>query len=217
MPTIKELQDRITNLKERHQAAVDSGIEDEAKSLQEDIDFLTAVEKEQTEKEEKKEEPKEEPEKPKEEPKADMSPEEIAQMAIDRFRSEERYNKIAMERNIRPDLIKTALESKPEDFDGDDGKYLDSVGLTANTVFEESVPTNPVKKVMGDKEFKDEELKDPNFINKNKDLLDSVGDVDESARDNIIADHIEKSGLAETLEKAHGMNSPPADGQQNSS
>ena len=209
-----KIKEKITQLEERKQAATDSGIEDEATNIQEDIDYnndlLKTVEADAKAAKEAEEKAKEEKEEPKEEPKEEkqLSEEEIIQKTMDRIQKENEIKSLAAERGTQPHIIKAALDQKPEDFKGTTAEYLDSVNLKANKPFDESVPVDPVKEAYGGREpFTKEEIADPNFYSKNQDTLERLYEADPVAHGNLLADHYESPGnLADQMDEHWGWN-----------
>lgn len=215
-----QVQEKIAQLEERKQAATDSGIEDEAKLLQEDIDFQNEIlktiqddekaEKEAQEAQEAEETAKNE-EEGNEEPKKEeynFSKEEMAEQIREEVRKQNEIADLAVKRNTNPTIIKAALSVKPEDFEGTLEEYLDSVGLKQNKPFDDSVQTDPVKEAMGGREpFTKEEIADPNFYTKNQDILEKLYEVDPVAHGNLLADHYESEGnLADGMDDYYGWN-----------
>ena len=184
---------------------------------------LTEMEEEETKKqeEEKKEEEKQE-EETKEEVKKDekeeekpLSPEEYAQKVEQERQKIERYNKLSEKRNIKMELIKAALEMKPEDFDGDDEKYLDEVGLKENKSFDSGVesPQKPEDELT--KGIEKKEIQKEDFMEKHKDTIEKLDDVAPEVAQNMRADHLERpGGYAEQLEQFNGWKTPKASGSE---
>ena len=225
MSKTEDLKNQISSLEKQKENLESLNLTDEVKELQTTIESLQKSlkemeeedakkqEEEKKEEEKQEEETKEEDKKEEEEKEKPLSPEEYAQKVEQERQKIQKYNELAEKRNIKMELIKAALEMKPDDFDGDDEKYLDEVGLKANKSFDSGIestqkPEDEIVKGLDEKEIQKED-----FMEKHKDTIEKLDEVAPEVAQNMRADNLERpGGYAEQLEQFNGWRTPKATG-----
>ena len=144
-------------------------------------DQLTNLTKKQV-KEEKKEEKKEDEQREQEDKPEQLSQEEMIEQTATKVVEKIERNRdiagLAVDMGIDPFVAQTMLDKKPDDYEGGDKEYLESLKLGSSAKPFEGTSEFAVPKTQEEKDalFKEEEIKSADFIKNHKETLDKLSE-----------------------------------------